>query len=163
MSIRVNHSIVLSSHVDDIVNHPDGSEEDDDDEKHLQVMGADVDVAVGSAAGQRTAQHQDVDKDDPRQQPPPAPNATLLPDPSRVAQVGLTRSVCLTQRSDVVGQVGLLHLPISDRHPAWFTRFTVCQTVALVSSVKTHLPLSLKVFSLLSCLLHLASYETLQV
>lgn len=130
MAILVNNSVFFPGRVDGIIHHPDGGEKEEDDEENLQVRGADVYIVVGAAADQGAAQDQDVYTNDPRQHPSPV--STPLPrDPTgRDVQVGLARAPRSARRTDVVGQVGLLRLPVFGRHPAWFTGMAIRQTVA---------------------------------
>lgn len=125
MAILVNNSVFFPGRVDGIIQHPDGGKEEEDDEENLQVRGADFYIVVGAAADQGTAQDQDVYTNDPRQHPSPV--STLLPRDStgREVQVGLTRAPRLTRCIVVVGQVGLLRLPVFGRHPAWFTGIAI--------------------------------------
>lgn len=138
MAILVNNSIFPPGRVDNIVNHPDGGEDEEDDEENLQVRGADVYIAVSTATDQGTAQDQNIDTNYPGQHPSPV--STSLPDDSagRDAPVRLTRAPRLTRCTDVVGQVGLLRLPVFHRHPAWLTGIAVGQTGAWIAAVQTH-------------------------
>lgn len=163
MAILVNNSIFFPCRVDDIINHPDGGEEDEDDEEDLQVRAANVYVVVGTAAGQGTAQDQNVYTDDPGQHPSPVSTPLLRNSAGRDAQVGFTCALRLTGRTDVVGQVGLLRLLVFDRHPAWFTGIAIAQTLAWIASVQAHGCSLSKLYSQMSCLPHLVPYETLQV
>lgn len=138
MAILVNHSVLFPGRVDDIINHPDGGEQEEDDEEHLQVRAADLHIVVGAAAHQGTAQDQDVDTDDPRQHPSPVPSPLLRHPDGGDVQVGLARAPLSARQVDVVGQVGLLCLPVFGRHPARFTGIAIGQTVARVASVQTH-------------------------
>lgn len=121
MVILVNNSIFFPGCVDDIINHPDGGEDEDDDEEHLQVRGTDVNMVVSAAADQGTAQDQNVDTNDPRQHPSPVPTALPSHAAGRDVQAGLTLALRLTGRTDVVGQVGLLRLTAFHHRPAWLT------------------------------------------
>lgn len=139
MAILVKNSMVFPGCVDDVVKHPDGSEEDENDEEDLQVGGANGHIVVGTPAGQSTAQDQNVHRNDPRQHPAPV-SAVLPHNPAGgEGKAGLTMNALhLTHRLDVVGQVGLLRLPVFCRHPTWFTRVSGGQTIAWISSVQTH-------------------------
>lgn len=139
MGVLVNNRILVLGRVEDIINHPGGGEDEEDDEENLQVRGADVYVFVSGAAGQGTAQDQDVDADDPGQHPSPVPTSLPCDPAGRAVQVRLTRAPCLTRCTDVVGQVGLFRLCVSGCHPAWLTGTPVGQTVTQITRVQTHL------------------------
>ncbi len=138
MSVLVNNSVFFPGRVDGIVQHPDGGEEEKDDEENLQVRGANVYVVVGTAADQGTAQDQDVHTNDPRQHPSPVSTSLPCDYTGRDVPVGLTRALHSTHGIDVVGQVGLLRLRVFGRHPAWFTGIAIGQTVARIAGVQTH-------------------------
>lgn len=155
MAVLVNNGVSLSGHVDDKIYHPGRGEDDEDDEKNLQVRGANVHIIRSGATDQGTAQDQNVYTNDPRQHPSPV--STSLSDNSirRDVPVGFRLALSLTRWTKVVGQGGLLPFSVFDRHPAGLTRIAIGQTFALITAVKTHGS------SLKKPLLLLALYETL--
>lgn len=157
MAVLVDHGVLLPRCVDAVINHPDGGEQEEDDEEDLQVRAADVHVGVGAAADQGAAQDQDVEADDPGEHPSPV--ASALPDSAagRDVALGLAGAFRLAHRPAVVGQVRLLHLSLFDHHPAGLTESAISQALAGKAAVQTHVSLSLCV-----AVLQVASFETFQ-
>lgn len=128
MAILEVNSIFFPDRVDEIINHPDGGEEEEDYEEDLQVSAADVHLIVGTAANQDAAQDQNVHTNDPRQNPAPVSTRLLQDSSGRNVGVGLARALHLTRYNYVVGQVNLLRLLVFGRHPAWFRGIAGLQT-----------------------------------
>lgn len=124
--------------MDNKINHPDGGEDEEDDEENLQVRYVDVYFIVSAATDQTASQDQNIDKDDPREHPSPVPNAFPPSATGGNVQVRLTRALGLAWGADVVGQVRLLRLPVFDRHPAWLTKIPIIHTFARKAAVQTH-------------------------
>lgn len=49
MLILVDNSVFCPAHVDGVVDHPDGGEEEEDDEINLQIWGADFNMSWSAA------------------------------------------------------------------------------------------------------------------
>lgn len=137
VAVFVVNSILLPGGVGNIVDHPDGGEDEEDDEEDLQVRHIDVDLAVSAAADQRAAQDQDVDAQDPGQHPPPVSGSFLHHCAS--VQLGLAGVLRLTQSAGAVGQMSLLRLLVFARHPAGLTGIAIGQTLAGKAAVQTHI------------------------
>lgn len=138
VAILVNNSIFIPGRAHDVINHPDGGENEEEDEENLHVGDADVHVVVSAAADQSAAQDQDVDTNDPGQHPSPVSDALPHHLAGGDVHVGLTGVLRLTRCADVVGQVGLLRLHVFDRHPARLTGIAIGQTLAWIAAVQTH-------------------------
>lgn len=136
VSVFVNHGILLPGRVGHVVDHPDGGQEEEDDEEDLQVGGFDVDLVVSAAADQGAAQDQNVDAEDPGKHP--APVAGPLPGHRAGVQVGLAGVPRLTRSAGAVGQMNLLRLLVLARHPAGLTGIAIGQTLAGKAAVQTH-------------------------
>lgn len=157
MAVRVDHGVLLPGCVDAVINHPDGGEQEEDDEEGLQIRGADVHVAVGAAADQGAAQEQDVEAEDPREHPSPVASSLLDGATRRAVALGLAGAFRLACRPAVVGQVRLLRLPLFDHHPAGLTESAISQALAGKAAVQTHVSLFLR-----EAALQVASFETFQ-
>lgn len=143
MTVHVSHGLLSSGRVDAEINHPDGGEQEEDDEEGLQVRGADVHVAVGAAADQGAAQEQDVEADDPGEHPSPVASALLDGATGRGVALRVAGAFSLAGRPAVVGQVRLLRLRLFDHHPAGLTESAISQALAGKAAVQTHVSLSL--------------------
>lgn len=138
MAVLVNNSIFSPGRVDNKINHPDGGEDEEDDEENLQVRYVDVYFIVSAAADQTASQDQNIETEDPRKHPSPVSNAFLPKSTGGNVQVGLTRALGLAWSADVVGQVSLFSLPVFDHHPAWLTKISIVHTFARKATVQTH-------------------------
>lgn len=157
MAVHVDRSVLLSGRVDAEINHPDGGEQEEEDEEGLQVRGANVHVAVGTAADQGTAQEQDVEADDRGDHQSPVASALLDGATRRDVALGRAGAFGLAGRATVVGQVRLLRLRLFDHHPAGLTESAISQALAGKAAVQTHASLSL-----CEAALQVASFETFQ-
>ena len=130
------NSILLPGSVENVIDHPDGGEDEQNDEEGLQVGYFDVDLAVSAAADQGAAQDQDVDAEDPGQHPPPVAGAFLHPC-ARV-ELGPAGVLRVSLSAGAVGQMSLLRLLVFARHPAGLTGIAIGQTLAGKAAVHTH-------------------------
>lgn len=137
MAVFVINSILLLGCVGNIVDHPDGGEDEENDEVALQVRRVDVDLTVSAAADQGAAQDQDVDAEDPRHHPPPVARAFLHHCAS--VQLGLAGVLRLTGRADAVGQVSLLCLLVFACHHTGLAGIAIGQTPTGKVAVWTHI------------------------
>lgn len=137
VAVFVNNSVLLPGCVGDIIDHPDGGEDEQDDEEDLQVRHVDVNLVVSAAADQSAAQDQEVDAEDPGQHPSPV--AGPLPHHCVSIWVGLTGVLRLTRSTGAVGQMSLLRLLVFARHPAGLTRIAIGQTLAGKDVIHTHI------------------------
>lgn len=137
VAVFVINSVLLPGRVGNVIDHPDGGEEEENDEEDLQVRHVDVDFAVSAAADQGAAQDQDVDAEDPGQHPPPVAGAFL---PYRASfQLGLAGVLRLPRSAGAVGQMSLLRLLVCARHPAGLTGKAIGQTPAGKAALQTHI------------------------
>lgn len=72
MAVFERNCLFLSRGDAFVKQHPQHCEKEQDDEEDLPVHGCDGHAVEGAAADQSAAQNQDVDADDPRQEPPAA-------------------------------------------------------------------------------------------
>jgi len=135
--ILVGDSVCCSGCVDNVIDHPDGGEEDKNDEESLQVKGADFNSAGGAATDQSTAKDQDVQTDDPRQHPSPVSAPVLHNLSGGHVQLGFTCALRLIPCADV-GEVRIFHLPVFGSHLAWLTQTAAGQAFARIVRVITH-------------------------
>lgn len=135
MLVPVRHGVFNPGREDDIVDHPDAGEDEDDNEENLEVRHADVDVLVSASAHQRDTQHQDVDEDDPGQNPSPVSVPFLTRRTCFFNRV--VRLVRVLRRGAVRGGVTSPTFNVFV-HPAGFARAPVGQTVARGARVQTH-------------------------
>lgn len=137
VAVFVINSILLPGCAGNIIDHPDGGEDEENDEEDLQVRHVDVDLIVSAAADQGAAQDQDVDAEDPGQHPPPVSGAFLHHWAS--VQLQLAGVLHLPRSAGAVGQVSLLRLLVFARHPAGLTGIAIGQTPAWKAAVRTHI------------------------
>lgn len=71
VTVLEGDSIWVLFYVNGVIDHPDGGEDEEEDEESLQIWEADA--VCGAATDHRTAQHQNVQTDDPGQHPSPGP------------------------------------------------------------------------------------------
>lgn len=108
---------------------------------------------MSAAAGQGASQDQNVYTNDPGQHRSPVSAPLPHDSAGRDAEVRFTRAPQSTLRVDVVGQVGLLRLPVFCRHPTLFTGIAIGQTVAGVAGVQAHVSSLSLAYSQMSCML----------
>lgn len=136
VAVFVINSILLYGCVGNVIDHPDGGEDEENNEEELQVGRVDVDLAVSAAADQGAAEDQDVDAEDPGHHRPPVVGTMLQRCAS--VPVGLAGVLRLIRSAGAVGQMSLLCLLVFDRHPAGLTGIAVGQTPAGKAAVQTH-------------------------
>lgn len=89
MAVFVQNRLILAAGEDGVKQHPQHCEEEENDEEDLSVLSSDRHAVEGAPTDQSTAQDQDVDADDAREEP----SATVVvPLPRRLQTGSLGRT-----------------------------------------------------------------------